>query len=171
MRASHCWGKFRTLRAEEGSLTKSFGITEGGEVRREKDGNTAQHAAEYLWIRLDKIAAFCPTRATSLKYQPLVMAFEKLKECGHLLDAEIQHILNIEHKAPPELKLTNLLDVYAADTQLQKKMGANHNVFLGGLQQQLRDKLRLSQKQIEKAGLKLPKTAFAWRVKSREKGE
>lgn len=144
--------------------TKSLNSNvDDSDVPGEENGNAARHAAEYLWIRLDKIAVLCPARAISLKYSPLIIAFDTLRDRGYLLDAEIQHVLNIERKAPPELRLANLLDVYAADIQLQKKIGANRSEFLGGLQQQLRKKLSLSQKQIETATLKLSKTAFAWR--------
>lgn len=152
-----------TRRGRE-SIKSSGGTGGGGGTQNEEGEDAARHAAEYLWIRLDKIAVLCSTKTTSLKYAPLVAVFDSLKSRGYLLDAEVLHVLNIEHKAPPELKLLSLLDVYAADTQLQKKIGVNGNDFLRGLQQQLWERLSLSQKQIGKAGLKLPKTAFAWRT-------
>ena len=76
-------------------------------------------------------------------------------------------MLRIEAKAPPRLRLENLLDVYAAAGQLQRRLQSQTlsqagKEFYESLFTQLGRKLRLTRAQVRRADLDLQDGAFAW---------
>jgi hypothetical protein len=139
-------------------------LATGGEPR----DDLQKRAAEYLWLRLDKVAALCPDRAATLRWAPLCEKFEQLKTTGRLSDSDAEMVLNTEkgERTPPEFRRLNLMDVYSAACQLERKLKKKPNDFLDGLLLQLKAKLRLSSSQMDKAKIDLPATAFGWYVPS-----
>lgn len=173
---SECVKKLKILDLNK-QVTKVPNLTlRGG--HSERDQNSVQHnqnygesrndeakrAAEYLWLRMDKVASLSPDRKGSLLWEPLVEKFRILKSSGLISDADARMILSTEAKAPPELKRINLLDVYSAACQLERKLKLKHNDYFDSLLSQLKSKLRLSQAQLNKAEIHLPPTAFGWYV-------
>lgn len=154
------------LTLRNGGLASSHNIpgTSGGIIESREDA--VKRAAEYLWLRLDKVATLCPDRASSLRWERLVEKFEQLKATGQLSESDALMVLNVEKGArtPPEFRRLNLMDVYSAACQLERKLAKKPNDYLLGLLQQLKTKLRLSKLQLKKASIELPSTAFGWYV-------
>lgn len=121
-----------------------------------------KRASEYLWLRLDKIVKLCPQKATSLSWPPLKERFDALRNEGGFTAADVAMVLKIEAKAPPELRRLNLLDVYAAANQLERKLSRRPDPYLDGFLHQLKHRLWLSKAQIACARIQLPATAFRW---------
>lgn len=120
-----------------------------------------KQAAEYLWLRLNKIAGLCSAKAAALQWLPLVTIFNNLRANGVLTHAEAMQVMAIENKAPKDFKRIRLLDVYSAAVQLNRLIARHpNNAFYPSLLGQLTQHLSLSTAQIASAGLHLPTNAF-----------
>ena len=127
----------------------------------------SRHAAEYLWLRLHALLQLYPEQRAAFSWPPLEECFDRLKTLGQLTDSDVDRVLRIEAKAPPRLRLENLLDVYAAAGQLQRRLQSQTlsqagKEFYESLFTQLGRKLRLTRAQVRRADLDLQDGAFAW---------
>ena len=98
-------------------------------------------------------------KVKSLSYSVLKSYFDKYKTDKNLEIKDIQHIINIEKKAPISLSLNNLSTCYAYEFILERTLNhlkINYNekgiLFVDGLIEYLKKNCKLSIKQIE--GLK-----------------
>ncbi|MCP4488445.1 MAG: hypothetical protein GY820_14150 [Gammaproteobacteria bacterium] len=134
--------KFTLAMKEGGKRTAGHEIVRG--ARREN--SKRKKALEYLELREGKLA---PDFSTS--YKPMKAYYLKGKN-SQLSDDEIQHILNIENKAPENLRLENLQRCYNyvfwIDIALAK-IGEKAQDFFPGVRSYLVNNFKITPKQKE----------------------
>ncbi|MEN2472534.1 hypothetical protein [Burkholderia sp. GS2Y] len=146
---------------------ESGGGAGGSEVPVPQDAalRDAAIAKRYLLLRMEKVANI-PGINPMVRYQPLQTIYQDFLRTGILEPADVTHILAIERKVttPTNLKTNNLLDVYTAETKLTRRIkesiSPKDKSYLEGIRLWLREKLRLSAKQIASAKIKIHSSAF-----------
>lgn len=130
-----------------------------------------RRASEYLFLRVDCMVRVCGVTDPGIPWEPLVPLLDRLRQGQSLTPEDIQRVMKTENHAPEKFRLINLLDVYAAYAQIERKRrGAkkkNSIEFWQSLQRHLRSELFLHPGQITRAGIVLPEGAFAWHSKQK----
>ncbi|MHA6908189.1 hypothetical protein ACQUJS_07105 [Ralstonia pseudosolanacearum] len=122
-------------------------------------------AKRYLLLRMEKIANI-PDVDTGVRYAPLEDIYQQYRKTRELSPDSVARIIAIDRseKTPERFRTTNLLDVYTADVQLTRQIdratSSLTKEFLTSVRSYLRSRLMLSPRQIEKAKLKLHRSAF-----------
>lgn len=142
-----------------GNRTTVGNNTSGG--KKTADDRRKQ-AVEYLLLRAVKIPLIAPQHQSKLQWPGVMQHYAKL-QAGTLSDADVDSLLRIAQNAPPQYRRTNLLDVYAAACQLDRKLAkATDKDYLLETKGILLSKMKLLPSRIKTAKLDLQKTAFAW---------
>lgn len=130
-----------------------------------------RRASEYLLLRVDRMVRVCGVTDPGIPWEPLVPLLQRLLQGRSLTPEEVQRVMKTENHTPEKFRLVNLLDVYAAYAQIERKSrGAKKESsieFWRSLQRHLQSKLFLHPGQITKAGIVLPEGAFAWHSKQK----
>lgn len=141
-------------------------IGNSGVVSGVDDNEAIKQAAEYLLVRVGKVAEICPSRKNDLQWGFLKDAFKNLTENNEISIEMALKILRLEsgQNIDPAYKRINLLDVYSGVCQLERKLGkiGKPDKFLDSILSQLKRNLHISQSQIKAAKITLPATAFDW---------
>ncbi|WP_146604241.1 hypothetical protein [Cupriavidus phytorum] len=122
-------------------------------------------AKRYLLLRMEKVANI-PGIDSGVRYEPLEEIYRQYRQTRQLDPDNVARIIAIDRseKTPDRFRTNNLLDVYTADVQLTRQIDRaspeSRKEFLTSLRNWLRSRLKLSPPQIEKAGLKLHRSAF-----------
>lgn len=122
-------------------------------------------AKRYLLLRMDKIANI-PGIEAGVRYAPLDDIYRQYRQTRELTPDSVARIIAIDRseKTPDRFRTNNLLDVYTAEVQLTRQIDRatsdSTKEFLTSVRSFLRTRLMLSPRQIEKAKLKLHRSAF-----------
>ncbi|EET06168.1 conserved hypothetical protein [Burkholderia pseudomallei 1710a] len=122
-------------------------------------------AKRYLLLRMDKIANI-PSIEAGVRYAPLDDIYRQYRQTRELTPDSVARIIAIDRseKTPDRFRTNNLLDVYTAEVQLTRQIDRatsdSTKEFLTSVRSFLRTRLMLSPRQIEKAKLKLHRSAF-----------
>ena len=123
-------------------------------------------AKRYLMLRMDRIANL-PKVQQGVKYAPLTEIYSAFEKTRHLSEDEVRYIIALEksEKTPSVYRSNNLLDVYTAYVQLNRRIktvtpGEYFDVLVSIRDNSLLRRLTLSDGQIRAAKLKLHPNAF-----------
>lgn len=122
-------------------------------------------AKRYLLLRMEKVANI-PDIDAGVRYAPLEDIYRHFRQTSELVPDSVARIIAIDRseKTPDRFRTNNLLDVYTADVQLTRQIDRatsdSTKEFLTSIRNFLRSRLMLSPRQIEKAKLKLHRSAF-----------
>lgn len=122
-------------------------------------------AKRYLLLRMEKVANI-PGIDAGVRYAPLDDIYQRYKRTRELTSDSVARIIAVDRseKTPDRFRTNNLLDVYTADVQLTRQIDRatsdSAREFLTSVRSFLRTRLMLSPRQIEKAKLKLHRSAF-----------
>jgi hypothetical protein len=137
----------------------------GGGGATDAEKNRA-FAKRYLMLRMDRVATL-PGIQAGVRYAPLEEIYSSFKSTRQLSDDDVRHIIALEksEKTPVIYRSNNLLDVYTAYVQLNRRIktvapGEYHDVLKSIRDRSLLMRLKLSAGQIRAAKLKLHPTAF-----------
>ncbi|OMR52453.1 hypothetical protein AQ726_15590 [Burkholderia pseudomallei] len=114
---------------------------------------------------MDKVANI-PGVDAGVRYAPLDDIYRQYRQTRGLTPDSVARIIAIDRseKTPDRFRTNNLLDVYTADVQLTRQIDRatsdSTKEFLTSVRNFLRTRLMLSPRQIEKAKLKLHRSAF-----------
>lgn len=123
-------------------------------------------ARRYLLLRMEKVANI-PGIDAGVRYGPLDDIYRQYQQTRELTSDSVARIIAIDRseKTPDRFRTNNLLDVYTADVQLTRQIDRTTSdstqEFLTSVRSFLRTRLMLSPRQIEKAKLKLHRSAFS----------
>lgn len=142
----------------------------GGTGRQSIAANTTddrrKRATEYLILRIVKIAQLSLEHRSRLQWGPFMQKFSLLQD-GKLSDRDVDWILRTEENAPAIYKRINLLDVYSAASQLDRRIAEypdNDDLLITkGI---LLAKMKLTPSRVAAAKLSLHNTAFIWQEKN-----
>ncbi|MCG5261640.1 hypothetical protein [Cupriavidus gilardii] len=132
-------------------------------------------AVRYLLLRMEKVAAV-PRVQPSVRFAPLEPLYAAWRETGALTPQQASRVLAIERSpsTPATLKSANLLDVYTAYVQLERKLREavrlEQQRFLRGVMDWLARHLTLTRAQGEAAGLALHPRAWQLEAVPRRAG-
>lgn len=123
-------------------------------------------AKRYLMLRMDRVANL-PGVKPGVSYAPLAEIYRGFEKTRKLTEDEMRHIIALERseKTPTVYRSNNLLDVYTAYIQINRRIntvtpGDYHDVLVSIRDNSLLRRLTLSEGQIRAAKLTLHPDAF-----------
>lgn len=123
-------------------------------------------AKRYLMLRMDRVANI-PGIQPGVRYAPLAEIYAQFEKNLQLTEDQVRHIIAVEksEKTPASYRSNNLLDVYTAYVQLNRRLrvvapGKLHDILVSIRDTSLLRRLTLSEAQIRLGELKLHPKAF-----------
>ena len=123
-------------------------------------------AKRYLMLRMERVANL-PGVQQGVRYAPLAEIYSAFEKARQLSEEEVRHIIALEksEKTPAVYRSNNLLDVYTAYVQLNRRIksvtpGEYRDVLVSIRDNSLLRRLTMSRGQIQAAKLRLHPNAF-----------